>query len=184
MKKVLSLLLSVVFILSVFVGCGKTAPSDKEVAALFKDATNIVWEYLGEADSAAGESFDGYESYLGEDNEIFTDNKMYLRTNCKYKDAEEKYSKVFSGEFLDAFLGCFFYDNDGTMYIRQNGRTGAVADNVSVKLEKEDGDKYYYTVTYDRFEGEYSTGKPTNGKFTVERTADGLRICNMDFVLD
>ena len=62
MKKVLSLLLSVVFILSVFVGCGKTAPSDKEVAALFKDAANIVWEYHGEADSAADKAFDGYES--------------------------------------------------------------------------------------------------------------------------
>ena len=184
MKKVLSLLLSVVFILSVFVGCGKTAPSDKEVAALFKDAANIVWEYLGEADSAAGKAFDGYESYLGEDNEIFTDNKMYLRTNCKYKDAEEKYSKVFSGEFLDDFMDFFFYDNDGVMYIRQNGRTGVGIENVSVKLEKEDGDKYYYTVTYDRFEGEDTAGEPTNGKFTVERTSDGLRICNMDFVLD
>ncbi len=184
MKKVLSLLLSVVFILSVFVGCGKTAPSDKEVAALFKDAANIVWEYLGEADSAADKAFDGYESYLGEDNEIFTDNKMYLRTNCKYKDAEEKYSKVFSGEFLDDFMDFFFYDNDGVMYIRQNGQTGVGIENVSVKLEKEDGDKYYYTVTYDRFEGEDTAGEPTNGKFTVERTSDGLRICNMDFVLD
>lgn len=184
MKKVLSLLLSVVFILSVFVGCGKTAPSDKEVAALFKDAANIVWEYLGEADSAAYKAFDGYESYLGEDNEIFTDNKMYLRTNCKYKDAEDKYSKVFSGEFLDDFMDFFFYDNDGVMYIRQNGQTGVGIENVSVKLEKEDGDKYYYTVTYDRFEGEDTAGEPTNGKFTVERTSDGLRICNMDFVLD
>ena len=184
MKKVLFLLLSVVFILSVFVGCGKTAPSDKEVAALFKDAANIVWEYLGEADSAADKAFDGYESYLGEDNEIFTDNKMYLRTNCKYKDAEEKYSKVFSGEFLDDFMDFFFYDNDGVMYIRQNGQTGVGIENVSVKLEKEDGDKYYYTVTYDRFEGEDTAGEPTNGKFTVERTSDGLRICDMDFVLD
>lgn len=184
MKKVLSLLLSVVFILSVFVGCGKTAPSDKEVAALFKDAANIVWEYLGEADSAADKAFDGYESYLGEDNEIFTDNKMYLRTNCKYKDAEEKYSKVFSGEFLDDFMDFFFYDNDGVMYIRQNGQTGVGIENVSVKLEKEDGDKYYYTVTYDRFEGEDTAGEPTNGKFTVERTSDGLRICNMDIVLE
>lgn len=184
MKKVLSLLLSVVFILSVFVGCGKTVPSDKEVAALFKDAANIVWEYLGEADSAAGKAFDGYESYLGEDNEIFTDNKMYLRTNCKYKDAEEKYSKVFSGEFLDDFMDFFFYDNDGVMYIRQNGQTGVGIENVSVKLEKEDGDKYYYTVTYDRFEGEDTAGEPTNGKFTVERTSDGLRICDMDIVLE
>ena len=184
MKKVLSLLLSVVFILSVFVGCGKTAPSDKEVAALFKDAADTVFTYLGDADSAAGKAFDGYESYTGKDAEITANNKLYLKTNCKYKDAEDKYSKVFSGEFSDAFLDCFFYDNDGTMYIRQNGRTGAVADNVSVKLEKEDGDKYYYTVTYDRFEGEDTAGEPTNGKFTVENTADGLRICNMDFVLD
>ena len=184
MKKVLSLLLSVVFILSVFAGCGKNAPDDKEVAALFENAAIIVWDYLGEADSAVCKAFDGYESYFGEDNEIFTDNKMYLRTNCKYKDAEDKYSKVFSGEFLDDFMDFFFYDNDGVMYIRQNGQTGVGIENVSVKLEKEDGDKYYYTVTYDRFEGEDTAGEPTNGKFTVERTSDGLRICDMDIVLE
>ena len=184
MKKVLSLLLSVVFILSVFAGCGNKAPDDKEVAALFENAANIVWDYLGDADSAAGKAFDGYASYTGKDAEITANNKLYLKTNCKYKDAEDKYSKVFSGEFLDAFLDFFFYDNDGTMYIRQNGQTGVGIENVSVKLEKEDGDKYYYTVTYDRFEGEDTAGEPTNGKFTVERTSDGIRICNMDFVLD
>ncbi len=148
MKKVISVALSLLFILTLFAGCGKEVKvTEENVKELFIPTLEAGFYIYGSA------------FYNVEKNEkgqpvTYSDIDGTENSYCKIKEKTTideliKQIKKYDTSFYDGSMKESVIEKDGSLYVSPLGLFGGyepIYDLNSIKLEKTEGDIYYITV--------------------------------------
>ena len=182
MKKILTLLILVIFSFVFLVSCGEVSvPSENEVSDFYEETTNMLFRYyyagVAEAAKTDIEDLDVYEDQF-----VYSDtNVPYYKTNYTYQQALDKYSEYFTGQLLDDFMTSYFYDDDGTFCVFfSGGASGSAVDDVVATLKSQDGNIYNYDVIYSFYEGPMTEPSQGESTFSLEINSDGYRLLDTE----
>ena len=182
MKKILTLLILVIFSFVFLVSCGEVSvPSENEVSDFYEETTNMLFRYSRNGVAATAKTdIEDLEVY--EDQFVYSDtNVPYYKTNYTYQQALDKYSEYFTGQLLDDFMAAYFYDDDGTFCVSCfDGGSGAIVDDVVATLKSQDGNIYNYDVIYSFYEGPATEPSQGESTFSLEINSDGYRLLDTE----
>ena len=147
MKKAISFALSLLFILTLFAGCGKEIKvADENVSDIFLPTLKCYAYHDGSGLYTIEKNEDGTPKSYGEDENA---NPLFKVVGFdSYEQLVSEYGKYISKDFVNATAPketSFKKTDDGLLVAKYDG--GSVSyDPKSVKLEKEENGKYYISV--------------------------------------
>ena len=158
-----------------------TEPSNEVIKELFeKSAKKLIQYSTSEPSYVLNTDFDN-KLETGEEKTI--NDRPYNKTNLNYQQAVDKYSELFTGNFLDEFLLKYFYNLDGVLYVTNaGGATGFDVANVQITYINQNNGEYSYKVTFDKVEGvEEHQYVPQESQFSVKKVENNYRISGSEF---
>lgn len=107
------------------------------------------------------------------------DDKVYYETSAQYREMQDYYSNLFSGDALSWILSTKFTSVEGTLYCSPvGGASGWGITNLEVTRTSQNNDTYIYKATFREFE------ETTTSSFEIKNTEHGYRITSIDYIPD
>jgi len=192
MKKTKIITLAIILTMTIFVAAcsNNSAPSnlttnstasedesitDTEVVELFERAVDEII-FLASEDPlyVISKNLENVEVIY---DETYIDGNAFYETTATFKELQDFYSNLFTGDALNWILSTKFADVDGVLYVSPaGGATGWRISNLEITLISQNGDTYTYEAVFNEFD------ITTTSQFAIERTENGYRISSIDYV--
>ena len=185
MKKTKIITLAIILTMTIFVAaCSNNSNNfkdesitDTEVVELFERAVDeIIFLASEEPLYVVRKNLEDVEVIY---DETYIDGNAFYETTATFKELQDFYSNLFTGDALNWILSTKFADVDGVLYVSPaGGASGWGISNVEVTLISQNGGTYTYEAAFDAFD------VTTTSQFAIEKTENGYRISSIDYIPD